>query len=82
LIDLFERLQLSNVNDDPDIVTIRKQGLMRLGFHIFAFTDPNLALKHFGLNYRNHGLVIFDISMPKMNGFEFIKKSEANKTSG
>jgi len=45
-----------------------------MGLHIFAFTDPNLALKHFGLNYRNYGPVISDISMPKMNGFEFIKK--------
>ena len=52
-----------------------------MGLHKFAFTDPILALKHFGLNYRNYGLVISDISTPKMNGFEFIKKSEANKTS-
>ena len=62
------------VDDEHDIVTILKEGLAHLGFHVFAFIDPNLALEHFGLNYKNCGLVISDIRMPQMNGFEFIKK--------
>ena len=40
------------------------------------FTDPLLALKHFRLNA---GLVISDIRMPQMNGFEFIKKGKEIK---
>lgn len=80
MIDCF-RVRPSNdyiailvLDDEPDIVTILKEGLGHLGFHVFAFTDPNLALEHFGLNYKNYGLVISDIRMPQMNGFEFIKK--------
>jgi DNA-binding NtrC family response regulator len=68
------RINILVVDDDPDIVSILKLGLMRQGFNPVAFTDPNLALEHFGLNHKNYDLVISDIRMPTMNGFEFIKK--------
>ena len=65
------------MDDDPDIVSILKLGLMREGFNPVAFTDPNLALEHFRLNHND--LVISDIRMPTMNGFEFIKKVKTLK---
>lgn len=68
------RINILIVDDDPDIVSILKLGLMRQGFNVVAFTDPNLALGHFRLNHKNYDLVISDIRMPTMNGFEFIKK--------
>jgi len=51
-----------------------KMGLQHNSFNVFGFTDPSLALEHFRLNAANYGLVISDIRMPQMNGFEFIKK--------
>jgi len=66
------RINILVVDDDPDIVSI--PGLMRQGFNPATFTDPNLALEHFELNRKNYDLVISDIRMPTMNGFEFIKK--------
>jgi response regulator RpfG family c-di-GMP phosphodiesterase len=68
------RINILIVDDYPDIVSILKLGLMRQGFNVVAFTDPNLALGHFRLNHKNYDLVISDIRMPTMNGFEFIKK--------
>jgi len=68
------RINILIVDDDPDIVSILKLGLMRQGFNPVTFTDPNLALEHFELNHKNYDLVISDIRMPTMNGFEFIKK--------
>jgi len=68
------RINVLVVDDDPDIVSILKLGLKRQGFNPVIFTDPNLALEHFGLNHKNYDLVISDIRMPTMNGFEFIKK--------
>jgi DNA-binding NtrC family response regulator len=67
------RINILVVDDDPDIVSILKLGLIRQGFNPVTFTDPNLALEHFGLNNKNYDL-ISDIRMPTMNGFEFIKK--------
>ena len=61
------------LDDDFDIVTIFKQGLEKRGFEIFGFTDPLLALEHFRLNFEKYGLVISDLRMPEMNGYEFIE---------
>jgi len=62
------------LDDDLEIVTLMKMGLQHNSFNVFGFTDPSLALEHFRLNAANYGLVISDIRMPQMNGFEFIKK--------
>jgi DNA-binding NtrC family response regulator len=62
------------IDDEFDIVNIFKQGLERRGFHVFGFTEPTLALEHFQLNREKYGLVISDLRMPGMNGYEFVKK--------
>ena len=62
------------IDDEFDIVNIFKQGLERRGFHVFGFTEPTLALEHFQLNQEKYGLVISDLRMPGMNGYEFVKK--------
>jgi len=62
------------LDDELDVVTPLSQLLKKCGFHIFAFTNPLLALEHFRLNSKNYGLVISDLRMPGMNGYEFIKK--------
>jgi two-component SAPR family response regulator len=62
------------LDDEFDIVAIIKQGLKRYGLKVFGFTDPILALEHFKANARDYFLVISDLRMPGMNGFEFIKK--------
>jgi DNA-binding response OmpR family regulator len=38
------------------------------GFKVDKFTDPFLALKNFKADF--YGMLILDIKMPKMNGFE------------
>jgi CheY-like chemotaxis protein len=62
------------VDDEFDIVALMKHSLQKHGYHVFGFTDPSLALEHFMLNYESYSLVISDVRMPVMNGFEFIKK--------
>jgi DNA-binding NtrC family response regulator len=62
------------VDDELDIAKVLEQGLERLGFRVFGLTDPLLALEHFQINSDQYGLVIFfDLRMPGMNGYEFIK---------
>src|SRR5690349_19325218 len=57
------------VDDDPDITLTFKIGLEHdKSFEEYAYTDPLEAL----LNFKPHfyDLLLADINMPKMNGFE------------
>src|SRR5919202_5157927 len=62
------------LDDDFDIVSLIKISLQKSQFNVFAFTDPFLALEHFELNSKDYGLVLSDMRMPGMPGFEFITK--------
>lgn len=62
------------LDDEFDITTIFKQGLEKRGFEVFGFTNPLLALKHFQTNSEQYGLVISDLRMPRMSGYEFLKR--------
>lgn len=60
------------LDDDFDIVTIVKMALQRNGFkNVSVFTESSLAIKEFRESYNNYSLVISDIRMPGMDGFEF-----------
>jgi DNA-binding response OmpR family regulator len=56
------------VDDEQDITLILCKVLQKSGFEVVSFNDPLLALQHFKPRY--YDLVILDIRMPKMNGFE------------
>ena len=67
------------VDDEMDIVVIFRQALSKYGYTVFGFTDPALALEHFKSNAKNYALVISDVRMPHMNGFEFASSVRAIK---
>ncbi len=61
------------VDDEPDITFTLKDSLeYNAGFKVDTFTDPTVALKSYKSNY--YDLVILDIKMPKMDGFELYNK--------
>jgi DNA-binding NtrC family response regulator len=62
------------LDDDFDIISIIRQLLQRRGFNVFGFTEPSLALEHFKMNCNSYDLVLSDVRMPGMNGFDFITK--------
>jgi DNA-binding response OmpR family regulator len=62
------------VDDEIDIATFMKLSLQKCGFNVDSFTDPFLALEHFHLNSKDYTIVISDIRMPGINGFEFVRK--------
>jgi len=65
------------VDDEPDITTALKMFLEIQGFHVDVFTDPVYALAQFKAGF--YQLLILDIKMPEMNGFELyaeIKKKD------
>ena len=67
------------VDDELDIVLIFKRALSRQGYTVFGFTDPLLALEHFKANSADYGLVITDVRMPRMSGFELAAKIKVTK---
>ncbi len=60
------------VDDDPDLARIFKRTLERGGFDVDAFKDPAEALAQFRAGM--YDLLLIDIKMPQMNGFELYKR--------
>jgi DNA-binding NtrC family response regulator len=62
------------VDDELDIVESIKIWLQKRGFDVQGFTNPLLALEYFKNNCNNIDIVLSDIRMPQMNGYELAKK--------
>jgi CheY-like chemotaxis protein len=60
------------VDNEVDITYALTNALENYGFTIEAFNDPILALNSYKSNF--YDLVILDIKMPKMDGFELYNK--------
>jgi two-component system, OmpR family, response regulator ChvI len=60
------------VDDDTDITLAFKKGLENDGFKVDVFNDPLEALSNF--EAAKYDLLLLDIRMPKMNGFELYKE--------
>lgn len=70
----YNRNAILLLDDEFDIMTVFTQALKEQGFLVVGFTEPLLALDHFHINCDRYGLVISDLRMPVMNGYQFIKK--------
>jgi DNA-binding response OmpR family regulator len=62
------------VDDEPDLNLTIKIILEENGFKVDSFTDPLLALENFRGEAGSHDLVILDVKMPNMNGFELYRQ--------
>ena len=60
------------IDDEPDITFTIKSILEDNGFKVDSFTEPISALDNYQINY--YDLVILDIKMPKMDGFQLYTK--------
>jgi len=61
------------VDDEPDIVNLFSDLLNREDYQVIGFTNPLKALEHYKTNFAQYGLIISDILMPGMSGFDLLK---------
>jgi two-component system alkaline phosphatase synthesis response regulator PhoP len=66
------RKRILVVDDEPDITFTLDAILQKGGYEVSSFNNPLKALQSF--RPRHYDLLIIDIKMPEMNGFELYRK--------
>jgi CheY-like chemotaxis protein len=73
------RKRILLVDDEHDICMVYQIVLQDAGYECISYIDPVTALQEFRPNY--YDLILLDIKMPVLNGFEICKKMiEIDKT--
>lgn len=67
------------VDDEPSLVNVFRQGMMRMGYKVEGFTDPRKAYEHFAKYHSRIDVVVTDTTMPYMNGVDLAQKLLAIK---
>ena len=69
-----KRKRILLVDDEYDITFALSTGLEKNGFVVDTFNDPQEALSNFKAGL--YDLLLIDVKMPKMNGFELYQEME------
>src|SRR5918911_4254840 len=69
---ILKKKKILLVDDEPDITSSLKTGLEDSGFAVDTFNDAVLALSNFKAGM--YDLVLLDVKMPQINGFELYEK--------
>jgi DNA-binding NtrC family response regulator len=62
------------IDDEVDLLLVYRKALELSGLTVSAFGDPLEALEEFRTNFSKYNLVMTDIRMPHMNGYELINE--------
>jgi two-component system, OmpR family, response regulator ChvI len=68
------RILIVDDDDDVDVTLTLKVGLEENGFAVDFFNDAKTALTYF--KPQVYDIILIDVKMPTMNGFEFYKEIE------
>ena len=62
------------VDDEADITSVIKKGLEQEGYIVHDYNDPIKAWEYFKVNGKNCTVVLSNVRMSGMNGFEFCRR--------
>jgi CheY-like chemotaxis protein len=62
------------VDDEESLVYLAKRVFSRLGHSFSGFTDPHEALSAFHAHPQDYDIVVTDLSMPGMSGFQVARE--------
>ena len=71
--------RIAVVDDEPDITNVLNKGLEHQGFAADTFNNPHSALAGFQPKY--YDIMIIDIRMPRINGFDLYRQLKKKDTS-
>lgn len=62
------------IDDEADILTLFKRSLEMSGYSTYGFVNPTAAVEHFRQNPKAYQIIITDVRMPGMSGFEVVRE--------
>jgi len=69
-----EKTTILIVDDDIDTLTVTGRSLQYAGFTVHAFADPLIALHHIQKDCKYCQVLVSDIRMPALTGFQLVRK--------
>src|SRR5919197_1206951 len=69
------------VDDDKDILTVTSRALEQSGYEVHGFSDPIAALEHVENGCEQCEVLVSDVRMPNMTGFQLVRRIKELKPS-
>lgn len=69
-----EKITILIVDDEIDTLTVIRRSLEHVGFKVHAFVDPFKALHHLQNDCKYCQVLVSDIRMPALTGFQLVRK--------
>lgn len=71
-------LRVYCIDDDSLITKLYERIFAKAGAQVVCETDPMAALEHLKRSAENYDIVISDVKMPKLNGYQLLSELEAH----
>lgn len=74
LVESFTPYSILLVDDEPVITMVMEQFLTELGHRVTVYNSPNVVLSEFNNLDEQFDVVLLDVIMPEMNGFDLLEE--------